>query len=111
MVAEWKQERPEWCPYTDCNFLFRSMDSICAGRLPKPESHDDADGKSMGENTHRWCIRFAYDTHQQVFNLQVNKTDVYHFGRMLAATNVDIRLNEINRKWKDVPAELGGEEE
>ncbi len=64
----WKQERPTWCPHQDCVFSRRSQDALCGGRLPKPEPHDG------DENTHRLCIKAG-----EVFDLQVNKTDLGYF--------------------------------
>lgn len=71
---EWKQEKPSWCPHSDCVFLRRAQDALCAGKLPTPEPHD-------GDlNTHRICISCP---DSDVFDLQVNTTDTYHFRRIL----------------------------
>ncbi len=74
VVQSWTQERPSWCPHTDCLFRLRVQDSLCGGELPKPESHDS------DENTHRLCINA-----DEVFDLQVNRSDLYHFRRVLSA--------------------------
>lgn len=76
---EWKQEKPAWCPHSHhCIFLMRVQDSLCAGKLPKPLPHD-------GDfNTHRICLTGALPN-DEVFDLQVNKSDVYHFRRILNA--------------------------
>ena len=71
---DWKQERPAWCPHTDCRFLRRSQDALCGGELPQPVPHD------ADENTHRLCIRT-----DDVFDLQVNATDLGYFRWILDA--------------------------
>lgn len=45
------------------------MDGICGGELPRREAHDG------DHNTHRLCINCEGD----VFDLQVNKTDLNWF--------------------------------
>jgi len=39
-MTEWKQERPNWCPHTDCLFKRRVQDAMCGGHLPTPVEHD-----------------------------------------------------------------------
>ncbi|KKL46362.1 hypothetical protein LCGC14_2346290, partial [marine sediment metagenome] len=53
----------------------RSQDALCGGRLPKPEPHEG------DENTHRLCV----NTVGEVFDLQVNKTDLGYFRWILDA--------------------------
>ena len=65
----WKQERPSWCPHTDCIFQRRVMDDLCGGRLPAPEPHDG------DQNTHRFCLNGA-DKDGGVFDLRVNRSDL-----------------------------------
>lgn len=69
MVERWAQERPAWCPHTDCIFRRRVMDSICGGELPEPAPHD------ADFNTRRMCLNGAADD-GGVFDLQVNRTDL-----------------------------------
>lgn len=69
MSETWTQERPTWCPHTDCLFRRRAMDSICGGELPTPTEHDG------GLNTHRVCLNGAADD-GRVFDLQVNASDL-----------------------------------
>jgi len=77
-VMEWKHERPIWCPHQDCGFKRRAMDSLCGGKLPKPIEHD-------GDfNTHRLCIKT-----NEVFDLQVNKTDLFWFKLIFKALEVE----------------------
>lgn len=65
----WRQERPEWCKYKDkCGFQRRVMDSICGGRLLKPEPH------GAGFNTYRVCMRFTDD--DSIFDMETNDTDL-----------------------------------
>ncbi len=73
-MNEWGQQRPTWCPHQDCIFCRRSQDALCGGRLPKPVPHDG------DENTHRLCIRAG-----EVFDLQVNATDLGYFRWILDA--------------------------
>jgi len=81
MKGEYKQERPEWCPHSDCIFILLIQDAICAGKLPAPEPHD-------GDlNTHRICIAGVIPG-GEVFDLQVNTTDLYHFRRLFDAIDV-----------------------
>lgn len=74
-TRSWKQERPSWCPHSDCIFKRRTMDAICGGELPVPEPH----GPSM--NTHRFCINQKQEEIPTVgiFDLQVNDTDLEAF--------------------------------
>lgn len=74
-MTEWKQERPSWCPHTDCLFRFRVMDDMCGGRLPAPEPHDS------DENTMRLCLNGA-DKDGGVFDLQVNRSDLWWLRKM-----------------------------
>jgi len=72
------QQRPAWCPHQTCQFKRRVTDTMCAGRLPKRESHDG------DHNTHRLCLNGASDS-GAVFDLQINKTDVYWFRWLFEA--------------------------
>lgn len=38
--TEWKQERPDWCKYQDCQFKRRVQDAFCCGDLPEPAPHN-----------------------------------------------------------------------
>ena len=73
----WKQERPEWCPHSNCLFAFRVTDAMCGGKLPEPEPHD------RDFNTHRFCLNGASDS-GGVFDLQINKTDIWWFKKLFA---------------------------
>jgi len=65
----YKQEKPTWCKHLDCIFQRRVLDVLCGGELPKPEPHN-------GDfNLYRVCIR----TNGEVFDLQVNNTDLDWF--------------------------------
>lgn len=87
----WHQERPSWCPHQDCNFAYRVQDAACGGVLPKPTPHD---GDS---NTMRFCLNGAADN-GGVFDLQVNKTDLWWFSRTFKAmmANLDGQTGEGN---------------
>ena len=72
LKMEWKQERPAWCPHSDCEFKRRAMDAMCVGHLPAPAEHD-------GDfNNHRLCLNGAADN-GGVFDLQINSTDLWWF--------------------------------
>ena len=43
-------KRPDWCPHKECIFQVQSQNSMCRGKLSKPEPHDN------DFNTHRLCI-------------------------------------------------------
>ena len=70
---------PQWCPHSDCCCIWIMEDLMCCGSLPEPEPHD-------GDfNTHRFCLNKVADN-GGVFDLQINKTDVWWFRRMFDAT-------------------------
>lgn len=74
---EWRQERPSWCPHVECRFAVRSQDSICIGELPTPAPHDG------DVNTHRMCQRGAQDDGLWLHQLELNRSDAWHFSRCL----------------------------
>jgi hypothetical protein len=87
MAKNWKQERPTWCPHTDCHFLRRVTDKMCGGKLPKAEPHD-------GDfNTHRICLNGVLSS-GEVFNLQVNNSDLWWFAWLIMAMRHDIAAVE-----------------
>ncbi len=58
------------------------MDSLCGGKLLKPEKHEGA------MNTHRFCIKTEAERnplHDNVFDLQVNSTDLDWFRWIFVA--------------------------
>lgn len=73
-----KNERPAWCPHSSCAFLRQTQGLICVGALPEPVMHAET------PNTHRLCLAEALPS-GEVFDLQVNTTDAYHFRRMFDA--------------------------
>lgn len=68
------EDRPDWCPHPECLFLMNSQDMVCTGKLPEQTPHDN------DFNTHRICFD-TRETHKEVFDLQINKTDSWHFKR------------------------------
>ena len=80
MSEVWKNERPAWCPHSDCRFLRQTQALICVGKLPQPVDHDGH------PNTHRLCLNEALPN-GEVFDLQINTTDTYHFRRMFEAVD------------------------
>lgn len=72
MAERWEQERPTWCPHTDCLFRRRAQDAVCGGQLPSPVPHD-------GDlNTHRVCFNGVADDGGPL-DVQVNRTDLGWF--------------------------------
>ena len=78
MTEEWKNERPRWCPYQDCKYRLRAQDAACVGYLPKPVPHDG------DTNIYRLCLCEIFDG-EEVFDLQINDSDIYHFRRLFDA--------------------------
>ena len=71
-------KRPDWCPYRNCKILRTLQDKMCAGELPKSIKHDD------DFNTHRFCL-FGVLKENEIFDLQVNKSDLYIFRLLFNA--------------------------
>lgn len=71
-----KQQKPEWCPFTDCIFVVNTQDAACIGKLPTPEPHLD------DFNTHRLCLH-AREDEDWHFNIQINKSDAWNLRRIL----------------------------
>ena len=88
MSEQWKQERPAWCPHSDCQFHMRTQDSACAGKLPIPVDHDGI------ENTHRLCLHGAKDDGEWTFDLQINRGDAWNLNRVLYGGIME--HNEVN---------------
>ena len=77
MAAEWKQERPSWCRYSDCKFKRRCQDALCCGELPEPEPHE-------GDfNYYRICINVEGD--RAGVDYCVNNTDINYLRWILDA--------------------------
>lgn len=73
--------KPDWCRHrATCRFIRSVSDSACGGRLPKPEPHDG------DVNTHRICIR----TNADVFDLQVNRTDLWWLSELIGSIREDM---------------------
>jgi len=71
----WRQERPNFCPHLECQFIFRVMDAMCGGTLPIPNPHN-------GQlNTHRFCLNDV-DRKGEIFDLTVNKNDIDWFRKL-----------------------------
>jgi hypothetical protein len=77
-------QRPKWCGHKDCQCLVTLQDTCCGGRLPRPVPHDE------DFNTHRICI----ETEGVVFDLMVNRTDVFVLGRLFSAVHLDTLRQE-----------------
>lgn len=72
---EFKNKRPDWCPHVDCAWKIIIQEKICGGELPKPTEHN-------GDfNTHRLCID-TRETGHGIFDLMINRTDMYAFDRI-----------------------------
>ena len=91
-MTVWKNIRPEWCPHSDCIFLMSPQALMCVGRLPKLEKHDlgCSDGCDGHFNTHRWCLD-TRETGHGIFDLQVNRGDLYAFGILFDAVRADLK--------------------
>jgi len=57
------QERPGWCPHTDCRFK-RLSDNACVGHLPEPSIE------------HRICFAGVLPDPDEVFELMVDDSDL-----------------------------------
>ncbi len=68
-------ERPKWCPHQDCRFVLNTQGLGCVGRLPEPIDHDGV------LNDGRFCIQ----CNPGVFDLQVNRGDLWGLGRLFKA--------------------------
>ncbi len=75
MSETWKNERPKWCPHLDCIHKILSQNKLCGGKLSKPVPHDN------DFNDLRICLKGVLPNNE-IFDLQVNKSDLYHFGRI-----------------------------
>ncbi len=72
-LEEWKQERPSWCPFTNCKFKRRVQDAFCCGDLPEPVPHN------ADFNHYRICFCGAEKYQEDGFSgeyYQVNNTDL-----------------------------------
>ena len=75
MKKVFKQERPEFCPHIDCQFIYRVLESMCGGELTIPNPHN-------GQlNTHRFCLNDV-DGNGEIFDLTINKNDVGWFRKL-----------------------------
>lgn len=73
--VEYKQERPSWCPHTDCVFRRRVLDSACAGVLPEIADETDEAGRHINDS--RICLNETHSADDaKVFDLKVNETDL-----------------------------------
>jgi len=68
--------RPMWCPHKDCKFKIHSQEKMCFGELSRKEPHDN------DFNTNRLCID-TRETGHGIFDLQVNKTDLWNLKRII----------------------------
>lgn len=72
--------KPAWCPHTECSWVCgggTAEDSgmICCGKMPDQVDHDGT------PNTHRLCIRTSDN---DIWDGQVNRTDVWYLGKVLS---------------------------
>ena len=88
MASEKREnKRPEWCPHHDCVLIRAMIGTICGGRLPKPEEHDE------DFNTHRFCLKGCAGD-GGAFDLQVNKTDLWWLIRLFDHLTNDMESKE-----------------
>ena len=70
MKRVWKQKRPNWCKHKNCIFKKRHQDSLCGGKLIKPQTHE-------GDfNSYRFCIRFEDGN---IIDISCNDSDLDYF--------------------------------
>ena len=60
-------------------FIRRTLDTVCAGKLPEPVDHDGVD------NTHRLCL-VGMDGAGGVSTMMLNRDNVWHLRRLLGMT-------------------------
>jgi hypothetical protein len=78
MSEAWKaQERPAWCPHSDCCPMRQTQGMACVGELPERDPH----GEDF--NTHRLCVHGAKDDGEWTFDLKINRTDAWSLRRLL----------------------------
>lgn len=82
-VHRWDQ-RPTWCPHSDCVVLRAMQNLMCAGRRAKPGDH----GQFKGVNTHRFCLRDVLPG-EAIFDLSVNTGDLWWFQKLFDAIRED----------------------
>lgn len=78
-MTTWKQERPTWCPHADCQFLARTQDAVCIGKLAQPSDHAGT------PNTHRLCQRGAEDDGSWLHTVAWNRGDAWNMRRVIDA--------------------------
>ena len=76
------KERPKWCSHNNCIFKRAYQDCMCIGGLPKKVKHN------KDYNTHRWCLKNVLPN-REIFDLQINKTDIYWFTLLFKAIRED----------------------
>jgi hypothetical protein len=69
-------KRPKWCQHKNCIYITSNQDKMCCGKLFKSAPHDE------DFNTHRFCLD-TRETGHGVFDLQVNRTDVWLLKRLM----------------------------
>jgi len=80
-MTEWiLNKKPNWCPHKDCIQYKCFQNTMCSGKLPEPERHND------DFNTHRFCLTGVLPD-KKIFDLQFNKTDAYYFKNLLEVVN------------------------
>lgn len=98
-MTEWKQERPKWCPHSTCQFLRSIQGVMCCGELPELEPHD------KDYNTHRFCLNGAGND-GGVFDLQVNKGDIFHFRVLFWHICADPHFQALKERLKSLERAL-----
>ena len=77
-MTVWKQQRPEWCPHSDCGYAASSQGCICVGELPAPTPHLNS------FNTHRLCITQSCPGDDEwLFKLEISSGDANGMARVL----------------------------
>ena len=89
------RDRPGWCPHQDCEVVCSMAGGhpdqvICGGRLPEPEAH------GPDKNTHRLCVA-EVDSLSVMLDLQINRSDLMYFRRVIDALSVNMQLDHHRR--------------
>ena len=73
-----KQERPAWCPHTDCLFQRRAQDALCGGKLPGGDLRETDEFGQVHVNDLRICMNETIQPppNAKVIDFKVNSSDL-----------------------------------
>lgn len=100
-MTVWKQQRPDWCPHSECAYRASSQGCICVGELPSPTPHEN------DFNTHRLCITQSWPGDDEwLFKLEINRSDAAGMCRVLTRA---LSLASPNPNRNSDPSDREGE--